>query len=361
MKKVKTFLQNLPISESSLKLTECMFNPPDILNLKEPLFKLVIPNDVNMTGDGQETGSFAYRQNFNYQHHHNHHQHHHQHHHGQQQQQHNQQAPPQQQLHHHMFSFNNLNFELNSCLNKIIEKKQFNEYANEWKLLAFFKFNKTAMNKYFSLHSLKIILDHDRPMPDASVPLFDMKTAMILTHLQLLHNSSVNQASVGGSSASDQRSSSSSGYKLYDGYGYGQTSQSTGAATAANESYLNPISLNHATLQNNIFMCLTSSNRLRAMLIEWCDVMLVENFVYLKYLSCSSKYAAKRCGKDRHRRRMTTETTSAAGDVPSSSSVTITSTAEQNDEKSFDEKDSANTTNETVHANDHTSDRLALI
>ena len=40
---------------------------------------------------------------------------------------------------------------------------------------------------------------------------------------------------------------------------------------------------------NNIFLCHNSLNKLNTMLIEWCDIMLVENCVFLKYLNPSMK------------------------------------------------------------------------
>lgn len=49
--------------------------------------------------------------------------------------------------------------------------------------------------------------------------------------------------------------------------------------------------LNHAgIIQNSVFSCANSLNKLRAMLTEWCDVVLVENCVYLKFLSSSAKF-----------------------------------------------------------------------
>lgn len=45
----------------------------------------------------------------------------------------------------------------------------------------------------------------------------------------------------------------------------------------------------------NIFNCSNSFNKLCALLGEWCDIMLVENSVYLKYLSLSKSVISSIC------------------------------------------------------------------
>jgi hypothetical protein len=58
--------------------------------------------------------------------------------------------------------------------------------------------------------------------------------------------------------------------------------------TLNNLGYANALNQNQNTSSNNIFQCKISLTKLCAMLIEWSDIMLVENCVYLKYLTSSS-------------------------------------------------------------------------
>lgn len=127
IKKVKLFLNNLHSAdyESTLDLTPAMTNIPEILKLKEPLFKLLLIDESN-SNDLHKDVNKALNESIEM----------------------NAKSTP--------YSLNNLNFELNIRLSKMVEKDMFQEFANAWKYLAFFKFSKSVLIKCFGLHSLKV-------------------------------------------------------------------------------------------------------------------------------------------------------------------------------------------------------------
>jgi hypothetical protein len=143
-----------------------------------------------------------------------------------------------------------------------------------------------------------VILDHDRPLPDINSVVFDLKSAAMLAQLEMLGQQNFIQGETNGSTMG----SSSFGNRISSDYfaqsnlnintntssmGHQHYNQETGSNFSNNPTIIN---INHNTIQNNIFQCLNSLNKLRAMLTEWCDIMLVENCVYLKFLSSSSKF-----------------------------------------------------------------------
>jgi hypothetical protein len=199
--------------DRTFDISSFILNPPDLLKLKEPLFKLSVSG--NATKEQHENNIFH---DIN-------------------------------KVGDLIFSKDNLNFELNMRSNKIISDR-FIEFAQSWVYLSFDKYSKNIMDRYFGMHNIKLILDYDRPMPDTSSVLFDLKNIMVLMRLEVMSNS------------------------LYGG---------------AN-GYANAISRNQSASNMNIFQCNISLNKLCAMLIEWTDIMLVENCVYLKFLTSSLKY-----------------------------------------------------------------------
>jgi hypothetical protein len=135
-----------------------------------------------------------------------------------------------------VFSFQNMNFTLNKRPSMASE---FTTFATAWFNLSFFRYNKHTMNKFYNTHVIKLILDYDKPVPNITTFLFDAK----------------NSAS----------SSSSMPYQ-----------QSTAS----------------------IFKCQSSLNKLYAMFADWCDVVLMENCVYLKLIELSTPCREKSVGGD---------------------------------------------------------------
>jgi hypothetical protein len=146
-----------------------MLNPPEILKLKEPLFKYILINDNSLHINDPSTND-PYQQ-FNMQ------QHHHQ-------QQHRQQNKNAQ-----IFSIHNLNFELNIRSNKGQAEQDFVEFANVWVYLAFFKYSQNTLRKHFGMHTIQLIMDHDRPVPNTYSVLFDMKTTLQYMAHEMMKNS----------------------------------------------------------------------------------------------------------------------------------------------------------------------------
>lgn len=137
--------------DSSFDVTSSMLNPPEILKLKEPLFKIIL---------AQSNEANFYEANM-----HN-----------------------RDQVSNLVFNMHNINYELNMRSNKSMEQELI-EFAHAWIHLAFFKYSKSILYKYFGLHKVKLILENDRPVPDTASVLFDMKNTMMLMTLEMISNS----------------------------------------------------------------------------------------------------------------------------------------------------------------------------
>ncbi len=111
-------------------------------------------------------------------------------------------------------------------------------------------------------------MDHDRPVPDTYSVLFDIKKAYQLNAYGIL------------------RHAMSTNPELYLNDGEGNTEEYQ-ANLLARLNYAQEHSASHNI--NNIFHCQNSLTKLNSMLIEWCDIMLVENCVFLKFLNPSIK------------------------------------------------------------------------
>lgn len=267
MKRAKTFLNNIHSAEaeSSLELTQAMLNPPEILKdprIKEPLFKELTSNTI------VEDEAMMFNESFEM---------------ASAQQQH-----PESIIKHSPVSIYNLKFELNSCLAKMVEKDFFHEFANAWKYLAFFKFNKSVQNRLFCSHSIRLVLDHDRPMPDMNQVLFDLKNTMMLQMLEQQQQQQQIQQQIQMNQEANDAMSLSVG--VGNRYSVDYLTTNLNIATSGNNQEQVIININHSSLQNSIFSCVNSMNRLRTMLTEWCDVVLVENCVFVKFLVSSVKY-----------------------------------------------------------------------
>jgi len=248
--------------DRSFTLTSLMLKPPDILRLKEPLFKLTslpVPNNLS---NPNETAN---------------------------------------DLKALKFSFQNSNFEIN-IRNKSSEN-DFIDFANSWFSLAFFKYNSSTLNKNFGVHTFKIILDHDKQQQlDNTTSIFTIKNSLsALEHQQAQQFLISNQLSE----------------KLYDNneYLYYNNGLNYNNPNNNNNNYQNNFAKNYydsnvmrADLTNqtvnsennsSLFQCRNSFNRLCIMLIEWCDLVLVENCVFLKYLKTDLiNNELKACKKD---------------------------------------------------------------
>lgn len=173
MKRLKLFLSNVQAAdgEPSLELTQAMLNPPEILKdprIKEPLFKeltlspppLVATNTTNSVVGGLASSSrlividpsFNLDERFVYN---------------------NEAAAAANSLTTttatttttsgeytsrggSFAAINNLYFELNTSLSKMVEKDFFLQFSNAWKYLTFVKFSKSVQNRFFCSHSLKV-------------------------------------------------------------------------------------------------------------------------------------------------------------------------------------------------------------
>ncbi len=213
-------------------VTSFMLNPPEILKLKEPLFKISVANP--MIESSLENDNNIYNRN---------------------------------KVNNLVFSIENLNYELNMRSSKITTD-QFIEFAQSWVHLSFDKYNKNIMGRHFGFHNLKLVLNYDRPLPDTSSVLFDMKNMMVL----------IMKSSGNKSVYYDNLNCFNDNSLLSQEY----------LTTLNNLGYANALNQNQNTSSNNIFQCKISLTKLCAMLTEWSDIMLVENCVYLKYLTSSS-------------------------------------------------------------------------
>lgn len=128
------------------------------------------------------------------------------------------------------FSLQNLNFELNNRTIKNHEVDYYNEFAHSWSNLSFLKLNSKVLNRYFNIHSLKMILHHDRPIPDVNSCIFDLKSRNTLD------------------------------------------------------------SFNPNYIPNSIFQSTKAINELRSQLTSWCDIVLFENCIFLKFYQSSSHF-----------------------------------------------------------------------
>jgi hypothetical protein len=201
----------------TFSLNLSMFNPPEILKLKEPLFKLVLAKESSMSSSALQNDihNIKYKDLFG-------------------------------------VSSQNLSYELNIRSNKGMAQ-EIVEFSQAWLNLAFFKYSKAFLEKYFFLSTIKLILDYDRPIPDLNSVLFDIKNTFMLMALDIASNNVLQNNLI-----QDQLN---------------------------NLGYLNNV-------KANVFNCQNSLNKLLSMLIDWCDVVLVENCVFLKYLT-SSPYKLK--------------------------------------------------------------------
>ena len=235
--------------DRSFDITSFILNPPEILKLKEPLFKISASN-VNAQNAFENENNIIYNRN---------------------------------RVSDLIFSIENLNYELNMRSSKITSD-QFIDFAQSWVYLSFDKYNKNIMDRYFGIHNVKLILNYDRPMPDTSAVLFDLKNIMVLMKLEIYSNSLYG--------AKNLNNNNSNFYAFNEHNAFNDNTHLTQEhiATLNNLGYSNAINRNQSATKNNIFQCKISLNKLCAMLIEWSDIMLVENCVYLKFLTSSTKY-----------------------------------------------------------------------
>jgi hypothetical protein len=258
--------------DRTFDLTASMLKPPDILKLKEPLFKLLLLNEGSVTqkvleqdqvsggsgvsggvGSGIGIGSASGSSNL---------------------------ATGLNQLNMQVFTMNNLSFQLNIRTNKREMEREFVEFARAWHHLAFWHhYSSSWLTRYFGMHSLKLILEHDKPMPEpANSVIFDIKNTTILININELGSSMQNAAS---SEQAELIGINGSGDYLYPPIG-------NRLAAAAFYGQLNRSNMINMC-PYNIFNCHNSLSKLYVVLIEWCDIVLVENCVYLKFLSSSSE------------------------------------------------------------------------
>ncbi len=226
--------------DRSFNLSQVMLNPPDILRLKEPLFKQVSSQLNNATYPSNEVNDLKTLK----------------------------------------ISMQNSTFEIN-IRNKGMEN-EFVDFANAWLSLAFFKYNTSTLAKHFSIHTIKLVLDHDRLAPaDIYTNIYTFKNALLLPEHQ----------HVGNLNPTDQIYDNE--YFYVNNYYYDTTGNSNYRNNNFAYNQYNPISSNSnqiidnntANNKGNIFQCRNALNKLCVMLIGWCDLVLVENCVFLKYCS----------------------------------------------------------------------------
>ena len=227
--------------DRSFDIASFMLNPPEILRLKEPLFKISLSNPT-IENNLENENNIIYNKN---------------------------------KVGNLVFSIENLNYELNMRSNKITTD-QFIDFAQSWVYLSFDKYNKNVMDRHFGIHNLKLVLNYDRPMPDTSSVLFDMKNIMVLMKLEIISNGLYGTKNVY--------------YDNFNSFNDNSLLSQEHIATLNNLGYANALNRNQSATNNNIFQCKISLTKLCAMLIEWSDIMLVENCVYLKFLTSSSNY-----------------------------------------------------------------------
>ena len=229
--------------DGTFELTAFMLNPPEILKLKEPLFKFILANNEQQgNGSSLQLNTHVH-------------------------------DTTEYNCPANVFNIQNLNFELNIRSSKEMENEFF-EFANVWMNLAFFKYSQNTLKKYFGMHTIKLIMDHDRPMPDNYAVLFDLKTTFQLMTYDLM-KSAVNSQNTFLNSMANQD------YNLY---------QESMLANCYGMGGHNP---NHHNI-NNIFQCQNALNKLCVMLIDWCDIVLVENCVFLKFVEASVSVEASK-------------------------------------------------------------------
>jgi hypothetical protein len=147
------------------------------------------------------------------------------------------------------FMMQNMHYTLNLCLKM---QSEFINFANAWFNLSFFRYEKNYLNKFFYTFYLKLILDYDQPLPSINSNIFD------------IYNTTTNSSSYMHNSGIDG-----------------------GGGAGHYHRHNNPH--HHHSSSSLIFKCQNSMNKLYAMIIEWCDIVLVENSVYLKFLTVNTK------------------------------------------------------------------------
>ena len=220
--------------DRSFSLSQVMLNPPDILRLKEPLFKQISSQLINATHTPNEVNDLRTLK----------------------------------------ISMQNSTFEIN-IRNKGMET-EFVDFASSWLSLAFFKYNTSTLAKHFSIHTIKLVLDHDRLAPaDTYTNIYTFKNALPLSEHHCMGNLNPN----------DQIYDNEYFY-VHTNYHYDVTRGNNNYQNSNNfvYSHYNPISSNSnqiientnaANNKGNIFQCRNSLNKLCVMLIGWCDLVLV--------------------------------------------------------------------------------------
>ena len=107
-------------------------------------------------------------------------------------------------------------------------------FANAW-LDLFFHKSRHALSKSYSTYTVKLILDYDKPLLN------------INSYLSEMRNPSY---------------------------------QTTGGSNGPN-------------MTNKIFKCQSSLNKLYSMLVDWCDILLLENCIYLKLIEVNTLNSAR--------------------------------------------------------------------
>jgi hypothetical protein len=143
---------------------------------------------------------------------------------------------------------------------------EFASFANAWYSLSFFRYNKHTMNKFYNSHVVKLILDYDKPIQNITSYLFDIKNA---------------------------------------------------SNPSSSMSYQQPTA--------SIFKCQTSLNKLCVMLSEWCDIVLMENCVYLKLIELGSSSCREKSAGDQQQQQSETSDKEQQDNNPSSDFMNISS------------------------------------
>lgn len=237
--------------DRSFTLTNLMLTPPEILTFKEPLFKITSPPVNPNNNNNSELNDLKTLK----------------------------------------FSMQNLNFEIN-MRSKGAENDKFIDFANSWLSLAFFKINTSTLIKHFGVHTIKLILDHDKSLSnDICSNIFTMKSSLSILEnqqsQQMQHSNPINCHS----NEPIYENEFIYGINFYDN---GLNNQNNMMSNVMN-TYHNTNTLSNNTNNNttnnsnnsNIFQCRHALNKLCVMLIDWCDLILVENCVFLKYLNPS--------------------------------------------------------------------------
>lgn len=178
-----------------------------------------------------------------------------------------------------------------------------------------------------------MVLDHDRPLPDLNQVLFDLKNTMMLEMLsQQQHQHQYQHAY--GPDGEVFGSVNNANRRFSTDLNYAPTNANLNVNThMANQHQHHHdsvhLNINHGIIQNSVFSCVNSLNKLRTMLTEWCDVVLVENCVYLKFLVSSTKYNRRKLVEHESLKKQTEKTLTSGGDllntVVESSNATLAS------------------------------------